>query len=579
MSAEHQKTSFSRVWKFTTPYKFVLFIAIIGALMDAGVQASFMLMFEYMIDDAFGQHDKKVIALLPWVIVAMFVVRSLGNYISTYGLNWVGRKVIADLRQLVFKKYLQLPTSFFDKESSAGLISRMTFDIEMMAMGVSTTVISIFRDVLTIIVLIGVMLYQSVELTAVVFVLVPLVALIISVVNKRFRKISHRIQNSMSGVSEVVEEVVKGQKVVRVFAGQEEEAKRFFNINNKNRYLNMKVTSIRALSSSTVQILTACALAIIVYFATVPEAIDAWTGGKFMSFILSMMAMLPPLKRMADSSAMIQRTLAAADSVFYILDYAAEADEGTLDLNAKEVSLKFDDLSFEYEDGTSALSHINLDIKQGQTVAFVGQSGGGKSTLVNLVPRFYPYTSGKLLINGIDINNYSLSSLRNHIAFVDQNVVLFNDTVAKNIAYGSNNNADKDAIKNAAIQANALEFIEELPDGFNTMLGENGTRLSGGQRQRIAIARAILKDAPLLILDEATSALDSESEKKIQSALEKVMIGRTTLVIAHRLSTIEKADLLVVMNQGKIAEMGSHSQLLASDGIYSKLHQIQLSSN
>ncbi len=579
MSAEQQKTSFSRVWKFTTPYKFVLFIAIIGALMDAGVQASFMLMFEYMIDDAFGQHDQKVISLLPWVIIAMFIVRSVGNYISTYGLNWVGRKVIADLRQLVFKKYLQLPTSFFDKESSAGLISRMTFDIEMMAMGVSTTVISIFRDVLTIIVLIGVMLYQSVELTVVVFVLVPLVALIISVVNKRFRKISHRIQNSMSGVSEVVEEVVKGQKVVRVFAGQEEEAKRFFNINNKNRYLNMKVTSIRALSSSTVQILTACALAIIVYFATVPEAIGAWTGGKFMSFILSMMAMLPPLKRMADSSAMIQRTLAAADSVFYILDYAAEADEGTLDLNAKEVSLKFDDLSFEYEDGTTALNHISLDIKQGQTVAFVGQSGGGKSTLVNLVPRFYPYTSGKLLINGIDINNYSLSSLRNHIAFVDQNVVLFNDTVANNIAYGSNNNADKDAIKNAAIQANALEFIEELPDGFNTMLGENGTRLSGGQRQRIAIARAILKDAPLLILDEATSALDSESEKKIQSALEKVMIGRTTLVIAHRLSTIEKADLLVVMSQGKIAEMGSHSQLLASDGIYSKLHQIQLSSN
>ncbi len=579
MSAEKQKTSFSRVWKFTTPYKFVLFIAILGALMDAGVQASFMLMFEYMIDDAFGQHDQKVISLLPWVIIAMFVVRSIGNYISTYGLNWVGRKVIADLRQLVFRKYLQLPTSFFDKESSAGLISRMTFDIEMMAMGVSTTVISIFRDVLTIIVLIGVMLYQSVELTAVVFILVPLVALIISVVNKRFRKISHRIQNSMSGVSEVVEEVVKGQKVVRVFAGQEDEAKRFFTINNQNRYLNMKVTSIRALSSSTVQILTACALAVIVYFATVPGAIDQWTGGKFMSFILAMMAMLPPLKRMADSSAMIQKTLAAADSVFYILDHAAEQDEGKVDLDAKELSLKFDDLSFKYEDGTTALSHINLDVKQGQTVAFVGQSGGGKSTLVNLVPRFYPYSTGKLLINGVDINDYTLSSLRDHIAFVDQNVVLFNDTVANNIAYGSNRNADIETIKKAASQANALEFIEELPKGFDTMLGENGTRLSGGQRQRIAIARAILKDAPLLILDEATSALDSESEKKIQAALEKVMVGRTTLVIAHRLSTIEKADVLVVMNQGEIAEMGSHSQLLKCDGIYSKLHQIQLSSS
>ena len=579
MSAEKKKTSFSRVWKFTTPYKLVLLLAIIGALMDAAVQGSFMLMFQYMIDDAFGKHDQSIIKLLPWAIVAMFVVRSVGNYISTYGLNWVGRKVIADLRQLVFKKYLQLPTSFFDKESSAGLISRMTFDIEMMAMGVSTTVISIFRDVLTILVLIGVMLHQSVQLTLVVFILVPLVALIISVVNKRFRKISHRIQNSMSGVSEVVEEVVKGQKVVRIFAGQEDEEKRFFKINNQNRYLNMKVISIRALSSSIVQILTACALAIIVYFATVPGAIDSWTSGKFMSFILSMMAILPPLKRMADSSAMIQKTLAAADSVFYILDYQAEKDDGEIELDAKEVSLKFEDLTFIYEDGTVALSHIDLDISQGKTVAFVGQSGGGKSTLVNLVPRFYPYTSGKLLINGTNINNYTLSSLRNHIAFVDQNVVLFNDTVANNIAYGSSRNADKEAIKRAASQANALEFIEELPEGFDTMLGENGTRLSGGQRQRIAIARAVLKDAPLLILDEATSALDSESEKKIQAALEKVMVGRTTLVIAHRLSTIEKADVLVVMNQGKIAEMGSHSQLLACEGIYSKLHQIQLSSN
>jgi subfamily B ATP-binding cassette protein MsbA len=577
MSAEKQKTSFGRVWQYATPYKLVLFVAIIGALMDAGVQASFMLLFEYMIDDAFGQHDKAVIRLLPWVIIGMFLIRGIGNYLSTYGLNWVGRKVIADLRQLVFNKYLQLPTSFFDKETSASLISRMTFDIEMMAMGVSTTVISIFRDILTIIVLIGVMLYQSVSLTLVVFILVPLVALIIAVVNKRFRKISHRIQNSMSGVSEIVEEVVKGQKVVRVFAGQKDESERFYKINNQNRYLNMKVVSIRAMSSSTVQILTACALAIIVYFATVPEAIGAWTGGKFMSFILAMMAMLPPLKRMADSSAMIQKTLAAADSVFFILDNDAENDAGKQQLDVKEISLKFDDLSFSYEDGTKALSHINLEIQQGETVAFVGQSGGGKSTLVNLVPRFYPYTSGRLLINGQDINDYSLKSLRNHIAFVDQNVVLFNDTVAHNIAYGSNKNATYEQIKQAAIQANALDFIEQLPEGFETMLGENGTRLSGGQRQRIAIARAVLKDVPLLILDEATSALDSESEKIIQSALEKIMVGRTTLVIAHRLSTIEKADKLVVMNEGKVAEIGNHEQLLSSDGIYAKLHQIQVS--
>jgi len=422
-------------------------------------------------------------------------------------------------------------------------------------------------------------LYQSVSLTVVVFVLVPIVGLIISYVNKRFRKISHRIQNSMTGVSEVVEEVVKGQKVVRVFAGQDDETKRFYKVNNQNRYLNMKVIAIRTLSSSTVQILTACALAIIIYFATVPGTIDMWTGGKFMSFIGAMMAMLPPLKRLADSSATIQKTLAAADSVFYIIDQDSEQDSGNKQLDAKEISLKFDDLSFTYEDGTEALTDLNLTITQGQTIAFVGPSGGGKSTLVNLVPRFYSCSSGQLLINNQDVNDYSLSSIRSHIAFVDQSVVLFNDTVANNIAYGTNNNDDFQQIKAAAIKANALDFIEELPNGFDTILGENGTRLSGGQRQRIAIARAIFKDAPLLILDEATSALDSESEKVIQNAIEKVMVGRTTLVIAHRLSTIENADIVVVMSNGKIAEKGSHTELLALNGIYANLHHIQASSD
>ena len=574
-SSEHKKTSFSRVWQYAKPYKLVLSIAIFGVMLDAVVQGAFMLMFEYLIDDIFDKHNLDYIKILPWVIVFMFVLRGTGNYLATYGLNWVGRKVITDMRQLVFKKYLKLPTSFFDKESSAGLISRMTFDIEMMAMGVSTTVIVLARDLLTILVLLAVMLYQSVSLTLVVFVLLPIVALIISVVNKRFRKISHGIQNSMSGVSEIVEEVVKGQKVVRVFSAQEDEAKRFLKVNNKNRSLNMKVVAIRALSSSIVQILTAVALAIIIYFATVPDAIAEWTGGKFMSFIGAMMAMLPPLKRLADSSSTIQKTLAAADSVFHILDNDSENDEGQKKLEAKEVSIKFENMSFTYEDGTDALKNINLSINQGETVAFVGQSGGGKSTLVNLVPRFYPYSAGKLLINGHDLNDYTLDSLRDHIAFVDQSVVLFNDTVANNIAYGANKTEDLEAIKKAALQANALDFIEELPEGFNTMLGENGTRLSGGQRQRIAIARAILKDAPLLILDEATSALDSESEKLIQTALERVMVGRTTLVIAHRLSTIEKADNVIVMSNGEIAESGNHQQLISKNGIYANLHQIQ----
>jgi subfamily B ATP-binding cassette protein MsbA len=452
----------------------------------------------------------------------------------------------------------------------------MTFDIEMMAMGVSTTVITIVRDILTIMVFIGIMLYHSVSLTVVVFVLVPIIALIISYVNKKFRKISHNIQNSMTGVSEVVEEVVKGQKVVRIFSGQDDEAQRFEKVNKRNRSQNMKIIAIKATASSMVQIFTACALAIIIYFATTPEAIQAWTGGKFMTFIGSLMAMMPPLKRLSDSSSTIQRTLAAADSVFFILDQESESNSGDKKLEDNEISLHFNNLGFVYEDGTNALQAINLEIEAGKTVAFVGQSGGGKSTLVNLVPRFYPYSSGELLLNNQNINEFSLESLRDKIAFVDQNVVLFNDTVANNIAYGSNSGATEDQVIKAAQQANAYEFIMQLPDGLETMLGENGTRLSGGQRQRIAIARAILKDAPLLILDEATSALDSESEKAIQQALEHVMVGRTTLVIAHRLSTIEKADKLVVLQDGKIVEMGTHQQLLEQNGTYAKLQQLQL---
>jgi len=579
MSAELQKTSFFRVWKYATVYKLIIFVSVLGVMLDALVQGAFALMLEPMLDDVFTKHNAYYIKIIPWVIVGMFFLRGVGHYIGTYGMNWVGRKIIADIRQQVFNKYLSLPTDFFDKQSSAGLISRMTFDIEMMSMGIANTVIILARDLLTILAFLSVMFYQSMSLTLIVFSLLPIVALIISYVNKRFRKIGHRIQNSMTGVSEVVEEVVKGQKVVRIFAAKDNESERFYKVNDQNRYLNMKVVSMRAASSSLVQFIAACALALIVFFATRPAAIDDMTAGKFMSFIAAMLALIPPLKRLTDISATMQRTLAAADSVFFILDQDSEQDLGKKELNAKDVSLKFDQLSFTYNDGTQALIDVDLQINQGQTIAFVGQSGGGKSTLVSLVPRFYAHTGGELLINDHDINDYSLDSLRSHIAYVDQNVVLFNDTVANNIAYGSNKTDDNDCIINAAIQANAHEFIQQLPEGYNTMLGENGTRLSGGQRQRIAIARAILKDAPLLILDEATSALDSESEKFIQSALEKVMIGRTTLVIAHRLSTIEKADVVVVMEDGKIAEQGTHAQLLSKKGIYANLHQIQASSH
>jgi subfamily B ATP-binding cassette protein MsbA len=472
MSAEQQKTKFSRVWKYATVYKLIMLVSVLGVMLDALVQGAFALMLEPMLDDVFTKHDEYYIKIIPWVIIAMFFLRGVGHFIGTYGMSWVGRKIIADIRQQVFKKYLTLPTAFFDKHSSAGLISRMTFDIEMMSMGIANTVVVLARDLLTIIAFLAVMFYQSTSLTLIVFSLLPIVALIISYVNKRFRKIGHRIQNSMTGVSEVVEEVVKGQKVVRIFAAKEDESKRFYKVNNQNRYLNMKVVSMRAASSSLVQFIAACALALIVFFATRPASIDAMTAGKFMSFIAAMLALIPPLKRLTDISATMQRTLAAADSVFFILDQDSEKDLGNKELQAKDIALKFEDLSFTYSDGTQALSHIDLNIIQGQTVAFVGQSGGGKSTLVSLVPRFYPYNQGKLLINGQDINDYSLDSIRGHIAYVDQNVVLFNDTVTNNIAYGSNKTDDFNKVINAAKQANAHDFIEQLPDGYNTILGE-----------------------------------------------------------------------------------------------------------
>jgi len=572
-AAKH--TSWRRVWQFVRPYRWVLLLAVLGVTLDAAVQGAFALLLQHILDDVFGRHDPFYIRLIPWAIVGLFLLRGIGNYIGTYGVNWVGRRVIMDIRDKVFRKYLSLPAHFFDSHPAANLMARMTFDIEQMSLGVSRAIIVIARDFLTIVFLLAVMFYQSVELTLVVFAIVPLVAWIIAYVNKRFRQISHRIQQSVSGVSEVVEEVVRGQKEVRIYGGQAEELERFRRVNNDNRRFNLKVVSIQAASSSLVQFLAACALAVIIYFATRPGQIDQITPGAFMSFISAMLALIPPLKRLSDISSTVQRTLAAADSVFYILDQESEKDSGSKTLPDKKLNLRFEGVTLDYPDGTQALKGVNLEVPAGSVVALVGQSGSGKSSLVSLVPRFYDPTDGRVLINDTDIRDYRLDDLRDHMAYVGQNVVLFNDTVANNIAYGNNRKYTPESIREAARKANALEFIEALPYGFETPIGENGARLSGGQRQRLAIARAILKDAPILILDEATSALDTRSERAIQDALQKVMKNRTTLVVAHRLSTIENADKVVVFDAGRVAEQGSHEELLRQGGLYAQLHALQ----
>ncbi len=571
-AAKH--TSWRRVWQFVRPYRWVLLLAVLGVTLDAAVQGAFALLLQHILDDVFGRHDPFYIRVIPWAIVGLFLLRGIGNYIGTYGVNWVGRRVIMDIRDRVFRKYLSLPAHFFDSHPAANLMARMTFDIEQMSLGVSRAVIVIARDFLTIVFLLAVMFYQSVQLTLIVFAIVPLVAWIIAYVNKRFRQISHRIQQSVSGVSEVVDEVVRGQKEVRIYGGQDEELARFNCVNNDNRRFNLKVASIQAASSSLVQFLAACALAVIIYFATRPGQIDQITPGAFMSFISAMLALIPPLKRLSDISSTVQRTLAAADSVFYILDQESEKDSGQKILADNKLDLRFEGVTLDYPDGTQALRGVDLAVPAGSVVALVGQSGSGKSSLVSLVPRFYDPSSGRVLINDSDIREYRLDSLRDRMAYVGQNVVLFNDTVANNIAYGSGKHTPE-AIREAARKANALEFIEALPKGFETAIGENGARLSGGQRQRLAIARAILKDAPILILDEATSALDTRSERAIQDALQQVMKNRTTLVVAHRLSTIENADKVVVFDAGRVAEQGTHADLVSQGGLYAQLHALQ----
>ena len=572
MSEKKTDLTYLGLFRYVGPYKWVFMLALLGAALDAAMQGAFAYMMKPILDGVFIERDSVLIKLIPFAIVAIFVIRGLGNFMASYGFTWVGRQVVNDFRRKVFQQYMVMPNAFYDQHSSGGLISRLTYDIEQMATGVSKNLIILIREFMAITVFLGLMMYHSFKLTLIVLVVFPFVALIINVINKRFRHIGHGIQDSIAQITEITGEVVRGQKIVKIFDGEADENERLEKELRKNRQLHVKIVATQEVSSSTIHLLVAGALAVIVWLA-IKETMSA---GTFMSFMTAMLALLPAIKRISQIFSTIQKTMAAADSVFYILDQEAEKDTGTQNLQADEIQLRFKNVHFSYHaEEAAALKGIDLEVAAGTVCALVGPSGSGKTTLVNMVPRFYELNEGRIELNGHDVRDIDLKSLRKHIAIVSQDVVLFNDTVANNIAYGVNANKTPEQVKAAAEQANALEFIERLPDGFDTVLGDDGTRLSGGQRQRIAIARAILKDAPILILDEATSALDTESEKYIQDALEKVMRGKTTLVIAHRLSTIEHADQVVVMDQGEVREQGDHAELLAAGGLYTQLQQMQ----
>lgn len=557
----------------------LLSIAIAGMAVSAMTEPAFAALMRPLLDGSFVERDPAALKWVPVMMLLIFIARGLSNFLSSFFMEKVGRTVIQNLRDEVFAKYLALPTSAFDTTSKGELIARVTFNTEQVANAATDSLTILIRDTITIIGLLAWMFYLSWEMALGVLIVAPAVSLIVAAVTRRFRKISKSIQGSMGDVTHVTEEAIDGQRVVKVFGGQDYELNRFADVNRKNTELHVKLAKVKSATTPVVQFLVALVLAGIVVFATQESFQDQITVGTFMSFMTAMMMLLTPIRRLTNVNVMIQKGIAAGEDIFALLDSPEEIDQGKASVKSPVAGkLKFTDVGFRYtSDAGPVLAGINLTVEPGQTVALVGRSGSGKTTLVNLLPRLYELSDGEISLDGVAIDQIPLKRLRDQIAYVGQHVTLFSGSIRNNIAYGRLDAASEADIVAAAKAAYAWEFIERLPEGLDTEVGENGVLLSGGQRQRLAIARALLKDAPVLILDEATAALDTESERYIQAALEEVCKGRTTLVIAHRLSTVENADCIVVMQDGEIVESGRHQELLEKDGVYAMLHGMQFS--